>query len=416
MDKGAAAKKICNFIDNIRNEIIDFTVDCVKQSSETPPGDETAVATLIKKKAFSWGLGNPRIFAKKPNRPNILFSFKSIAAGKKLILSGHLDTKPLGDPENWKVIDPLKPTIINDRLYGRGSTDMKGAVVGMIAAAYAINAMKLPFNGELSLLFTADEEGGCAYGAKYLAEVGFDADAIILGEPSGENSNFDTIGIASRGVLLGKIIVHGTQMHSSISDRAGCINASIKMAKVLTEFAQNLKSSIRFNPHKLYPSGPTINPGVILEGGIFYGVIPGLAGFGFDIRAIPGMKFDTLKEDIENFLKKLKNEDNELDAELVLEKPPLDAWIPPAEIEEGHPVVRSCNDAVKNILGFEPKKVGEPFTTESSFYVNRLNIPTISSFGPGFISLAHGPDEYIDLEAIVNSAKIYALAALDYLN
>jgi len=306
VDKGAAAKKICNFIDNIRNEIIDFTVDCVKQSSETPPGDETAVATLIKKKAFSWGLGNPRIFAKKPNRPNILFSFKSIAAGKKLILSGHLDTKPLGDPENWKVIDPLKPTIINDRLYGRGSTDMKGAVVGMIAAAYAINAMKLPFNGELSLLFTADEEGGCAYGAKYLAEVGFDADAIILGEPSGENSNFDTIGIASRGVLLGKIIVHGTQMHSSISDRAGCINASIKMAKVLTEFAQNLKSSIRFNPHKLYPSGPTINPGVILEGGIFYGVIPGLAGFGFDIRAIPGMKFDTLKEDIENFLKKLR--------------------------------------------------------------------------------------------------------------
>ncbi len=52
---------------------------------------------------------------------------------------------------------------------------------------------------------------------------------------------------------------------------------------------------------------------------------------------------------------------------------------------------------------------------KSSFYVNKLNIPTISSFGPGFIKLAHGPDEYVDLEAIIDSAKIYALAALDFL-
>jgi acetylornithine deacetylase len=414
-NKNLISNKVCDFIDSIREEIINFTLVCINQSSETPPGDETAIAELIKKKAMAWGLGKPQVFAKKQNRPNILFSLKGTSRGKKLILSGHLDTKPLGDSKNWKIIDPAKPAIINKRLYGRGSTDMKGALVGMLAAAYAIRSIKLHFNGDLALLFTADEEGGCAYGAKYLAEIGFDADAIVLGEPSGEERNFDTIGIASRGVLLGKIIVQGTQMHSSISDRGGCINASVKMAKVLTEFAQNLKNNLRFDPHKLYPLGPTINPGVILEGGIFYGVIPGLAGFGFDIRVIPGMKFEILKEDIENFLKKLKKTDKELDAELVLEKPPLDAWIPSAEIEEDHPVVKSCITSAKNILGYEPQKVGEPFGTESSFYVNRLNIPTISSFGPGFIKLAHGPDEYVDLEAIIDSAKIYALAALDFL-
>ncbi len=76
------------------------------------------------------------------------------------------------------------------------------------------------------------------------------------------------------------------------------------------------------------------------------------------------MKFEILKEDIENFLKKLKKDDNELDVELVLEKPPLDAWMPPAEIEEDHPVVISCIASAKNILGYEPQKVGEPFGTE----------------------------------------------------
>ncbi len=410
------SNNVCNFIDNIRHEIVDFALDCVKQSSETPPGDETAIAELIKKKASSWEIGKPQIFSKKHNRPNILFSLRGTGKGKKLILSGHLDTKPLGDSNNWKIIDPAKPAIINNRLYGRGTTDMKGALVGMLAAAYVIKSIKPPFTGELALLFTADEEGGCAYGAKYLTEIGFDADAIMLGEPSGEERNFDTIGIASRGALLGKIIVHGTQMHSSISDRGGCINASVKMAKVLTEFAQDLKNNLRFNPHKLYPLGPTVNPGVTLEGGIYYGVIPGLAGFGFDIRTIPGMKFEILKEDIENFLTKLKKADKELDAELVLEKPPIDPWMPPAEIEEDHPLVKSCITSAKYILGYEPQKVGEPFGTEASFYVDRLNIPTIPSFGPGFIKLAHGPDEYVDSEAIISSAKIYALAALDFLN
>jgi acetylornithine deacetylase/succinyl-diaminopimelate desuccinylase family protein len=409
------ANKVCNFIDNIRDEIIDFALDCIRQSSETPPGNETAIAELIKKKALCWDLGKPKVIAKKQERPNLIFNLNGTRNGKNLMLGGHLDTKPLGDASNWKVIDPLKPAIVDGRLYGRGSTDMKGALVGMLAAVYAIKSIDFSFNGELGLLFTADEEGGCAYGAKYLAEVGFGADAIILGEPSGEERDFDTIGIASRGVLLGKVIVHGTQMHSSISDRGGCINASVKMAKVLTEFAQNLKNDLRYKPNTFYPLGPTINPGVILEGGVFYGVVPGLAGFGFDIRVIPGMEFRLLKEDIENFLKKLKKDDPELDAELVLEKPPLDAWMPPAQIDEDHPIVKSCIAAAKNILGYEPIKVGEPFATESSFYANKLNIPTISSFGPGFIKLAHSPDEYVGLDAIVDSAKIYALAALDFL-
>lgn len=410
------AETINNIIDSKRDEIIKFALECVKIPSETPPGDETLIADFIIKKANLWLLGSPQIIAKKKNRPSLIFNIKGIKKGKKLILSAHMDTKPLGDILSWKSINPNMPQIKEGKLYGRGSTDMKGALAGMFAAAYAIKISNIPFSGDLSLLFTADEEGGCSFGAKYIAKKGLEADAIVIGEPSGEEKNFENISLACRGSLVGKIVFYGTQMHSSISDRGGCINPSIELAKVLLEFATNLKNNLHYKNHRLYPLGPTINPGVLLEGGVFYGIIPGIVSFGFDIRVLPGMTFEKLKNDIEKFLTDLMAKDKNLNAELVFEKPPMIIWTPPAEIDENHPIVESCISSAKKILGYEPKKVGVPFTTEAGFFDNYLNIPTISSFGPGFIKLAHGPDEYVEVQSIIDSAKIYALTALDYLN
>ncbi len=410
------AKTISDIIDSKSEEIIDFALKCVEIPSETPPGDESLMADFIIKESKSWLLDSPEIIIKKEKRPNLIFNIKGLKKGKRLIFCGHMDTKPLGDVLSWKSIDPNKPQIKQGKLYGRGSTDMKGALAGMLLAAYAIKLSKIPFNGELSLLFTADEEGGSNFGAKYIAKAGLRADAIVIGEPSGEDKNFSSISLACRGALAGKIVVHGTQMHSSISDRGGCINPSIEMAKVILEFATNLKKKLHYNDHKLYPLGPTINPGVLLDGGVFYGVIPKTVSFGFDIRVLPGMTFEKLKNDIEEFLIYLERKNRDLNAELVFEKPPMIVWTPPSEISEHHPIVESCISSTKRILGYEPKKVGAPFTTDAGFFDSFSNIATISSFGPGYIKLAHGPDEYIEVQSIVDSAKIYALTALDFLN
>ncbi|MEI7616539.1 MAG: M20 family metallopeptidase, partial [Actinomycetota bacterium] len=403
-------------IDFKREEIINFTLECVKNISETPPGDETSIAECFIEKSNKWLLDPPKILSKKEKRPNLIFNIKGSRKGRKLIFSGHMDTKPIGDAASWKAINPATPQVIEGKLYGRGSTDMKGGLVGMLAAAHAITASNIALNGDLFLLFTSDEEGGCNYGAKFIVKKGLEADAIVVGEPSGENKDFDSIGLASRGAMLAKVVVHGTQMHSSISDRGGCINASVEMAKVMVEFANNLKKRIHYTDHKLYPLGPTINPGVTLDGGIFYGVIPGTASFGFDIRTMPGMTFENLKNDIEEFLVYLKGKNKNLRAELIVEKPPLNEWVPPAEIKYDHPIVESCIVSAKKILNYEPKKIGVPFATEAGYFDNYLNIPTISAFGPGLIKLAHGPDEYIDVQSIIDSAKIYALTALDFLN
>jgi acetylornithine deacetylase/succinyl-diaminopimelate desuccinylase-like protein len=367
-------KKINDIISSKSNEIIKFALECVKIPSETPPGDERSIADFIIKNSNLWLLNSPKLLAKKSERPNLIYNIKGDKKGKKLFFCAHMDTKPIGDDSLWKVINPNKPQIRKGRIYGRGSTDMKGALVGMLAAANAIKTSSIPFNGELSLLFTADEEGGSNFGTKYIVKKGLEADAIVIGEPSGDEKDFDNIALACRGSLCGKIVVHGTQMHSSISDRGGCINPSIEMAKVILEFASNLKDRMHYKSHKLYPLGPTINPGEILDGGVFYGVIPGTVSFGFDIRALPGMTFEGLKKDIEDFLVYLKKKNKNLNAELVFEKPPMIVWTPAAEIDEDHSIVKSCISSTKKVLGFKPKKVGAPFTTEAGFFDNYLNM------------------------------------------
>jgi acetylornithine deacetylase len=402
-------------IDAKKDEILQFTLDLVTKGSENPPGDETEVAELIKDQASKWNLPEPEVWAKEPHRPNLLFRISGNRSGRSLILNAHTDTKPIGDASKWTV-DPNIPRIIDGKLFGRGSTDMKGAAAGILAAGMALINSNVSLQGDIILALTADEEAGSTYGANFMIEKGLKADALLIAEPSGINRDFDSLGLACRGVTLGKVVVHGTQMHSSLSDQGGCVNASVKMAEVLVEFANNLKKHLNYKPHPLYPQGPTVNPGVILEGGVFYGVIPGIASFGFDIRIIPGMTCDGVKKDMEKFLDKLRENDKELKAELVFEQPPLD-WLAPVEIKQDHPLVLSCIKASKKVLGTEPELIGVPFGTDGVFYTKAgIDMPIIPSFGPGLIKLAHGPDEYIEVRSILDSAKIFALSAIEYLN
>jgi len=279
----------------------------------------------------------------------------------------------------------------------------------------AIIRADIEFKGCITIVLSADEEAGSTFGAKVLVENGLKGDAILITEPSGMYEDFDSLGLACRGVLLGKVIIYGTQMHSSISDKGNCINASVKMAQVLIEFNKNLKKSLNYDPHYLYPNGPTINPGVMVNGGIFYGVIPGEASFNFDIRTIPGMNNEKLVSDIKKFLTNLMKNYKDLKAELVLEKYPLDNLLP-AEIDRNHPLVRSCVTVTKQVLGREPKLIGVPFSTDAIYLGNELNIPTIPSFGPGLIKLAHAPDEYIEIKSVIEAAKIFAGVSINYLN
>ena len=96
------------------------------------------------------------------------------------------------------------------------------------------------------------------------------------------------------------------------------------------------------------------------------------------------------------------------------EEPPLD-WIPPTEVSADHPFIPVLLEAAQRVLGRRPELSAFPGGTDASKYQALAGIPTIPSFGPGWLPLAHGPNECVGVEAILQAAKMYALAAKAYL-
>jgi acetylornithine deacetylase len=305
------------------------------------------------------------------------------------------------------------PTIEDGLLYGLGACDMKAALAAMVYAAAALRHEVADRPGALLLAFTADEEAGSAKGAAYLAEATpVTADACLIGEPSGVRSNWEYIHLVSRGVFLGKVHVQGTQMHSSLSDVFAAVNASEMMARLLLAVRERLH--LRYVQHPLCPGGPTINPGVIVSGGVFYGVVPGQAEFGMDIRCLPGMTPEGVLEDIRALIEEERQLDPRLHAEVELVTELHGGWVPATEIPATHHLVVAVQQAAARVLGSAPPLSAFPGGTDSAAFQGQMGIPTLPSFGPGLLSLAHSPNEHVPVEGIIQAAKIYAIAAHRY--
>jgi acetylornithine deacetylase/succinyl-diaminopimelate desuccinylase-like protein len=328
-----------------------------------------------------------------------------------LALCGHLDTKPVGEAASEWESNPFTPTIRGDRLYGLGSTDMKGAVAAMIMAGAAFQRVADRAAGSLSLLFTADEEYGSHLGAEYLARAGaIAADAILLGEPSGIERDWEAICIISRGFCGFRVIVHGTQTHSSIADRLPTVSAVEAMAKLLVGLRRELR--FRYPPHSLCPTGPTINLGVKAMGGVGYGVLPGYAEFWCDIRTTPGMTQAVLREDVDDVLARLVPELG--GATVEWEFSPTVGWIGPTEVLPEHPMVRASQRAAAAVLGESPPLAAFPGATDAWPFQGLGGVPTLAAFGPGLLPLAHGPNEWVSIPSLAQASRIYALTVLAF--
>jgi acetylornithine deacetylase len=289
---------------------------------------------------------------------------------------------------------------------------MKSAVAAFIYATAALQCLT-PLRGDLLLALVADEEAGGRYGAHYLAtQHGLKADMALIGEPSGITREWENLHIGSRGVCCFNIKVYGTQMHSSLSDRLPSVNASLKLAELMTRMSRDLK--LTFNPHPLCPTGVTVNLGVRVQGGVYFGVYPGHAEFGTDIRTVPGMEKEAVVKDLKAFLDARQKEDPSLKVELELVPTPGD-WIAPTEVSPDLPIVQALARASERVLGFRPPFSIYPAGTDAPKFQLGGGIPTVPSFGAGLISVAHGANEWVGVKSIIQACKIYALAAYDVL-
>jgi acetylornithine deacetylase len=405
-----AEATVARFLRERADEILEFTCELIRTPSVNPPGDEVPISKVILEKLRVLGVTERRIVGALAERPNVLAHVQGTKPGRTMMLSGHIDTKPPGNLDEWKT-NPHEPVIIGDQLTGLGSGDMKGAIAGMVYAAAALANLG-HFPGRLALALTADEENGSVYGSKWLASEGLiEADVCVIGEPGGIEREWESLHLVSRGVALFRVVVLGTQMHSSISDQLPAVNATLKMAALALKMQKDLRSYLTFDDHPFCKHGPTINVGVMASAGVTYGVFPGRAEFASDIRTVPGMTEGQIQRDIQRFLDDAMAQDPELRATLEWNR-----MMVATEIDSNNDVIEVLQATSEMVLGRAPMLDAFPGATDAAYIQTAAGVPCVASFGPGFLPRAHSPNESMHKDGPAQAAMIYALSALRYLN
>ncbi len=383
-----------------RLDVAEVTRRLVEAPSVNPGGDELRVAGVVDDVCRDLSLPAPRRVGLH-DRPNLVIDVDFGGGGLTLALCGHLDTKPVGDGV-WET-DPFTVTEIDGELRGRGVVDMKGALAAMLLAATDLIADP-PTEGRLRLVFCADEENGAVHGARLLTEHGaVSADAMIIGEPGGIVDDWDRLHIGSRGICNFDVEVTTEQAHSGLRDALSLPSATEIGARILLALADDLSPSVPDGAEWL----PTMNAGVVIEGGTTYGVIPGRARIASDCRLVPGMEQERLLDEIRELVGRVTPRDT--DARVVVRD-----WIPPMTIPADHDIVRHAADALASVIGSAPPIGLFPATTDASWFA-ASGIPALPALGPGLLRYAHGRDERISLEALGQARDVYRTVASSFL-
>jgi succinyl-diaminopimelate desuccinylase len=387
-------------------ELQDLIETLVAIDSQNPGTGEAEIARYVDELARNLDFDS-RIVDTAPGRSNVLVTVDA-GGPKVLAFSGHLDTKPVGDTRSKWDTPPLELHVRDGLAYGLGTSDMKGAIACMLLAAqrWAQSAS----SGRLELVFTADEEAGSQYGAKALCDQGIvDADALIIGEPSGIVEPWEAIFLVSRGICCFDVVIEGTQGHSGLSERLPT-SATVAAAETILALHNDLKLS--FEPHPDYDYRPTINAGVRLEGGVFYAVHPGHAVVGCDIRLVPGMQPEQLDREVKDALTNALPRD--IGWHLRYREDQL-GWMEPVAIDPDHEVVAAAQAGCEEALGRRLPYAAYPGGTDATFFISMAGIPTITSLGPGWLSVAHGPNECVGLDQLEQATVLYEAVARRFL-
>jgi len=310
----------------------------------------------------------------EPDKCNLLATFGTGPGG--LVLAGHTDTVPM-DQALWSV-DPFRLTERDGKLYGLGVTDMKGFFPIVMEAVKPL--LDATFKEPLIILATTDEETSMQ-GAHRLVELGRPrARAAIVGEPTGLQPVR-----THKGVMMESIRLLGRSGHSS--DPSLGNNALDAMHSVIAElikFRKELKQ--RYSSDLFEIPYPTLNLGSI-HGGDNPNRICGHCELEFDVRLLPGMHIDTIREEI-----RLRVQGVTEPLGIQFEFKPLFSGAPPYLAFADSEILT----AVEKMTGHSGISVG--FGSEAPF-LQELGIDTIV-FGPGNIDQAHQPDEYMSLDMV----------------
>ncbi|MBO0345546.1 M20 family metallopeptidase [Roseibium sp. CAU 1637] len=367
-------------------DVVSLTQQLVAFDTVNPPGNEAEAmgfcADLLESAGFTCVL-QPTLGAGRAN----LVATRDVGSGQAIAFSGHLDTVPLGTA-TWSN-PPLGGIVRDDRLYGRGASDMKGGVAAFLQACFD------PFTppGGIAVLLTSGEETGCD-GARELGAAGGlpPVGALIVAE-----STDNELVLGHKGVLWLSVRFNGVSAHGAMPE------LGVNAIGLASAFLQRLKQQDLGQGHVVMGQ-PTCNVGTI-QGGANINSVADFCELTLDLRTNPNVQHDALLAQIRTLAEEIAGEGGEKtagDGAVVvplLDLPPV--WTAPENVWVGQvaTVVQAHAEHA-----FKPSSVN--YFTDASVLTAPLGNPPTIILGPGNPECVHKTNEWISLDRLHQCEKI----------
>jgi len=441
MGTSGIKKEVDGWITKYRDEITDFCAKLVECKSIT--GHELEIQRDIilpfLKREMAWDEIDYFSVVPEGERPNINAVLKGNGEGNGLLFNSHVDVVDVPERQlpRWTK-DPWKPIIEDGKLYGRGSNDMKGGITSMIWAIKALMDLNIKLKGTLAMEFVIGEEFmehqfGTTAATKKLLRKGHTFQFCIDPEPT--NCEIHNV---SAGTFDFEIIISGKEVHTAMrnlvlypqrwgipSGESVGVDAVAKLVDILKLFEKLEKQWVHRWKHPILGSGGypthedsqgvgcfTINPSFI-EGGTYIASVPGYAKAHCQCYHPAWVKYEDVVADIKKVIDAYVSVDDWL-----RKNPPkftagkVFVW-PPYETDANHPGCQALAKAWQEAVG-KPAQLSGFKAVDDVTFIQALGIPGVS-LGPGDLSMgAHGLDEHVPINHIVNCTKAFAYFIIDW--
>lgn len=358
---------------------------------------EEEVAKYIQKLFKDHGIES-ELVEYAPGRSNLVAILEGSQAGKTLAISGHMDVVSAGDESEW-TYPPFSGEIVDGKLYGRGSTDMKGGTIGLAIAMIELKESGQDFKGKIKYMATVGEEIGTV-GAKFLTQKGYadDLDGLLIGEPSGPSMIVST----HKGSMSYKVTSVGKSSHSSMPEEG--INAINQLNLFITK--ANARMQEITDKYENEKTGRTTHAITIIQGGTQINSIPEKAVLEGNIRSIAEYPNDKIEADLHQIIDEINQEiEGHLSIELTQNNFPVDK-------DDQSDLVK----AIQSVVGSDVPVLGIGPTTDGAQFIFGKSDFDFAIYGPGEPTLPHQVNEFIKVEEYLDFIDIYQKVYLAYLN
>jgi succinyl-diaminopimelate desuccinylase len=376
-------------------DLVDFAAAMMRIPTENPPGTSyDRCAALIASRLRQLGL-TTRLIDPSGSGPSVVGTFGT--GERVLYFSGHYDVVPAQDRGQFT------PVVHKANLHGRGSADMKGGIAAMAFAIHALEKAGFVPAGRIVSVSVPDEETSGLRGTVALAAAGLierDAVGMLTMEPTG-----GVVWNANRGVISLRITVRGRPAHVGLHFRGvnafrGMLDVAAGLAGIEAQIAQR-RTAFNIRPDAARRS--VLLLGGELAGGHNFNVVPDRASFTVDRRTNPEEDFDVERDRLFEVVEQARAHGLKVEVEVLQEGRPSTTSVQ-------NSLARAFGASIRGVTGQTARFELCPGVLETRHYAT-LGIPALA-YGPGLLSVSHGPNEFVSVRRLVECAEVYALAAV----